>query len=257
MNTKRIVLILIAIAFLLIAVFSLVGLFAIKKVEVDFAVSEDREVESIQTLLDGYNGKNLMFLNIDDVKDTLKGYHYLEVLSVDKQYPNVLKVSLKERREVYYVDFDGKTFVMNENGFVLAQKDYVESRNVIKLTLGDGVSITEIKEGSVIKTDNDALLSAVFSMAKSVNLTDCIKSISVKKIDGYDTVYDTVFNSFTGVEICVEDTLVNGAEKVSKAFTVYDEYLTDYQKTYGAIQAYLQQDGQYKVTYNQEFIDIT
>lgn len=85
MNTKRIVLILIAIAFLLIAVFSLVGLFAIKKVEVDFAVSEDREVESIQTLLDGYNGKNLMFLNIDDVKDTLKGYHYLEVLSVDKQ----------------------------------------------------------------------------------------------------------------------------------------------------------------------------
>ena len=46
-------------------------------------------------------------------------------------------------------------------------------------------------------------------------------------------------------------------DKVSKAFTVYDEYLTDYQKTYGAIQAYLQQDGQYKVTYNQEFIDIT
>ena len=52
MQTKRISVILIAIAFMLVVLFSCVGLFSVKKVEVNFAVSEQTDSESIQATLD-------------------------------------------------------------------------------------------------------------------------------------------------------------------------------------------------------------
>lgn len=239
MNTKKIVLILIALAFLLIAVFSFIGLFAVKKVEVDFAVSESRDIEEIQAVLEEYNGKNLVFLKSDDIKDLLKDFHYLEVLKVDKEYPNVLKVSIKERREIYTFEYNESTYLTDENGFVLSDNaiDTVSDKK-IKLVFGQGVNVLEVKSGSVIKIDNDALLDSVFKMAKSVNLTDCIESIEVMKPFMTDTDYDVIFKAYTGVEIHIEGVLDHGEQKVINAFKVYDEKLSDYQKTYGKIESF-------------------
>lgn len=255
MKSKRLAVILIAVAFTLVVLISFVGLFSVKKVHVDFTVSVDANAERVQDKLDSFIGKNLLFFNTDSVEQALKDEYYIEIVSVDKRYPNVLDVRLKERIEVYSIKVDGKTFVMNENGVVLAEKNCDGARNIINLSIGNGITVEDVVLGKVIKTDNDTLLKAVFDMAKSVNLTDCIKGIEVKKIDGYTDVFDTVFKSFSGVDICVEDTLRFGIQKVVNAFKVYDEYLTDFQKTYGSIQSYIQHDGSFEVTYEQKVID--
>ena len=49
--------------------------------------------------------KNLIFLSEDDVYKSLDYFHYMEIVSVDKQFPNVINVKVRERREVYYLDY--------------------------------------------------------------------------------------------------------------------------------------------------------
>lgn len=239
MQTKRISVILIAIAFMLVVLFSCVGLFSVKKVEVNFAVSEQTDSESIQATLDGFLGDNLLFMKIEEVEKALKGYHYMEVLSVQKQYPNVLTVSLKERREIYYIKCGESYFVTTEDGFVLKSIAAAEfsgntSRDKILLELVN-INVLSATIGSYIKTENDQIMSTVFEMAKSVNLTDCIKSMSVVKPFNAIEEYDLVFNTYSGTQIEVRNITVDGMKKTEKAFFVYDTILNDYQKSVGKI----------------------
>lgn len=252
MKSKRLVLISIIVAFFLIVLLSSMTLFSVRQAKVNFAVSEDFNTEEVQELLDGYKGKNLMFLKVDKIQAELEKYHYLEVVSIEKDYPNVLKVSLKERREVYCFNSGEQTYVTNEDGFVLSavQADYVNNnRNVINVNL-TGVTITEIKEGAVIATDSPELMTSVFDMAKAANLTDCIKQINViKKAAGEPG--DVEFITYTGVTICVQKAEVDGVEKVNAAFKVYDEKITDYEKAFDKLFVFRNADsGEIQVTWS-------
>ncbi len=256
MKIKKIGVILIAIVFAFMVVFSCVFAFSLKRVHVAFAVSNETDAESIQSALDDYLGDNILFLDLDKVQDTLKNFHYMEVLSVKKDFPNVLRVELKERREIYYIPYNDGYCVTTENGFVLRKTEILEetARDKIAIQL-DGVSILEANIGSYIKTNNDVVINTVFEMAKSVNLTDCIKSITVKKTfeEMGVGVFDASFNTYTGVSMSVERLESFGVEKTINAFKVYDEILSDYQKSEGEIQSYyVKTDGRFRVTYNQK-----
>ncbi len=262
MQTKKISVILIAVAFMLVVLFSCVGLFSVKKIQINFAVSDQTDSASIQSTLDGFLGDNLLFMKTEEIEKALKGYHYMEVVSVKKQYPNVIIVSLKERREIYYVKYGEVYYVTTEDGFVLKSVAAAEfsgntSRDKILLELVN-INVTSATIGSYLKTDNDQIMTTVFEMAKSVNLTDCIKTISVeKKYDElvgteYIGVYDATFNTYSGVSMMIERVTDQGVEKTENAFYVYDTVLTDYQKAGGAIESYLMNDGNFRVTYEQK-----
>lgn len=251
MNTKKISVILMAVAFFIVAIVSGIDVLTIRDVNVTYALSEQTDANAIQSALDQTIGKNWLFLSEEEVKDTLKGNHYLEVLSVDKQFPNVINVQIKERREVYYTEYDGQTYVTDENGFVLKQGlPSGRQREKIQLFLGDGILLTKVNPGEYIKTDNDKLLSLVFEIAMSVNLTDCIESIYIERALGYEDEYDVVFKAYTGVELRILKVLQSGQEKATNAFKAYDEKLTDYQKFSGEILSLLTDDGKFMVNYN-------
>lgn len=269
MNTKKIATILISIAFLLIVAISGVGFLSVKKISVNYAVADTTEAEQIQSVLDEFLNKNLLFLDAEEVRNALKDYHYFEVLSVEKQFPNVVNVSIKERREVYYVNYQGEYFVTTAEGFVLnsfsagvAIGDVSVARDKIILDLNGalgGLQVKSIVPGSFIETEDDFAMRTIFEMAKSVNLTDCIKKITVDKIHAgassdylYD--YNVRFSAYSGVDICIEEVLIKGCEKAEKAFLAYDKILTDYQKTFGEIQSILTYDGEYRVSYEQVLI---
>ncbi|MBE5733708.1 MAG: FtsQ-type POTRA domain-containing protein [Clostridiales bacterium] len=257
MRTKRTAIILITLIFALTAVISIVGLFSVKKVSVNFAVSDKTDVKSIQKVLDGFLGDNLLLVKDGEVEQVLKGYHYVEVVSVKKEFPNVLSVSVRERREIYYVKGGQEYFVTTEDGFVLKSIEECEfsgntSRDKILLDL-KGLSITSATIGNYLKTDNDVLLNTLFKMAKSVNLTDCIKSIELSKFSDIADIgeYNAVFETYSGTKLKVENMEEDGVDKTINAFSVYDNILTDYQKACGEIQSYKMVDGKYRVTYEQ------
>lgn len=250
MNTKKVWAILISVAFVIVAVVCFISALVVKDINVTFAVSESTDCESVQSALEDNLGKNYLFLNENDIKKSLEGNHYLEVLSVDKQFPNVVNVCIKERREVYYIEYQGKTFVTDENGFVLKQGEPSgQIREKIKLSIGEGITLDSIEPGKVIKTDNDELLSLVFDIAKSVNLTDCIESILIERSFAEVDEYDVVFNAYTGVQLRVLKVMKEGKQKAQNAFNAYDN-LTDYQKYSGEIMSFIMDDGRHRVNYN-------
>jgi cell division septal protein FtsQ len=253
MRTEKLGVILIAVAFMLVVIFSSVGLFSLKKVDVNFSVSENMNSEQIQKTLDGYLGENLLFFNESVIYESLKDNPYVEIVSVKKDYPNVLHVEINERREVFLVHSGEKYFATTDEGFVLrelSKSEFELSRDKILLNF-DGVTLTNIVVGQTLSCDNVDVLSTVIEMAKSVNLTDCIKRITVKALSGIRE-YDATFETYSGVKMTVEDVLVSGVDKTINAFNAYDDILTDYQKADGEIQSYVMENGAFRVTYNQQ-----
>ena len=119
MKLKKVSTILIAVVFMISVIVACIGLFSVKKVHVDFTVSASADIERVQNKLNKFLGVNLLVFNEQEVSLALKDEPYYEVLSVEKSYPNILSVSLKERVEVYYLEFQGEFFIMNEDGFVV------------------------------------------------------------------------------------------------------------------------------------------
>lgn len=259
MKNKKVLVILIAVVFGVIAIISCLGLFSIKKVQVVFAAHKETNSIEIQDSLNSFLGDNLLFLNLDEVNSVLNEYHYMEVVSLEKSFPNVLTVQLKERREIYYIQNGTNFVVTNEDGFVLDTVDSIEniSRDKIVLDL-TGVNVLECEQGSYLKTDNDTLMDIIFEMSKSVNLTDNINKISVNTEDRHFP--DVNFTIVTGSTITVQSVDLNNLStsisKVKNAFFVYDTLLTDFEKFTGNIQSFLidnpqnQYHGCYRVTYN-------
>ena len=225
-------------------VVSFAGLFLIKKVDVSFAVSDDTDVGELQGELDKFLNKNIIFLDVQEVYDALDGFYYMEIASVKKEFPNVITVEVVERREVYYLDYGTNYLVTTADGFILRSisKNSVleENRDKIILML-DGISVLDATIGKTLKTDNDELLSTVFKMAKSVNLTDCIKNIKVFSLGS--ELSDVTFGTYTGVDIVVEKAEISGVDKVIAGFKAYNEEASDYEKMFKTIMVFKDNQG--------------
>lgn len=244
MRVKKLAVIIIAIVFSLVMLVSCIALFSVKKINVNFAVGEKTDTLSVQNHLEEYIGKNLLFLDTEEVEQSLQDFYYMEVLSVEKEFPNVINVNVKERREVYDIVSNGTVYVTTDSGFVLNSFADLgaenSSRDKIRIEL-DGVSVEDATLGKVITTNDNAFLSEVFKMAKSVNLINCIESIKLEKAVEWQNAY---FYTYTGVKILITNVLEDGlgVDRIKVAFDKYDEGATDFQKTFQTIVAVQQFD---------------
>ena len=256
MKHGKIYAILIAAAFFVALVCSLVLLFNVKEVEISYFAFGVAEEKAATEALEGLKGKSLLFLNEKEAEEQLAAYPRFKVSKVEKNYPNLLKVSVEERREVYRF-FDGKkTFCLDETGFVLeiVSGELSYERDKIKLTISSREEEkikTEVyteNAGELIKTSCDDLLYSVIKMARSANLTDLIKEISIT--DSSEKILkDAVFSTYTGVKIIASDPETRAVDKMKKAVEVYDEHTIDYYKTFSEIIVVLADDGEITATW--------
>ena len=68
MKSRKLSVILIAIAFLIVVVFSCVFTFSVQEVRVNFAATADFDSDSVMESLEKFNGRNLIFFNLDEIK---------------------------------------------------------------------------------------------------------------------------------------------------------------------------------------------
>ncbi|MBO7345671.1 MAG: FtsQ-type POTRA domain-containing protein [Clostridia bacterium] len=251
MKLKRSLTVLIIALFVLVVTFSFFGIFSIRKVETTFSVSENTAVEKLQEKFDALLNKNLLFLDEQEIYDCLKDNHYMEILSVEKSFPNVVKVNVKERREIYYLECPNGYLVTTTDGFVLRTVSTVPSGERDKIVLSlDGISLLDGTIGKVVKTDNDQLLKLVFEMAKSVNLTDCIEEITVFTMGGESA--DVTFGIYTGVDIVVQKADEDGVQKAIEGFSAYDTHANDYEKMFKNILVNKTADGKIQATWSEQ-----
>lgn len=256
MKHGRIYAILIATAFFIALVCSLVLLFNVKEVEISYSAFDVAEEKPATEALEGFIGKNILFLKESEAEERLAAYPRFKVANVEKRYPNALKITVEERREVYRF-FDGeKTFCLDETGFVLEVKsgELSSERDKIKITVSSReeenikTKIYTERSGEKIRTSCDELFYSVIKMARSANLTDLIKEITVT--DSSEKILkDAVFSTYTGVKIIVSDPETRGMDKMKKAVEVYDEHTIDYYKTFSEIIVVLADDGEITATW--------
>lgn len=245
MNTKKFIVFFMAIAFIIVVLFSVAGIMTVQEIDVDYKVlsystnGEDKinqTTENVQNLLDEFMGSNLLFLDVRKVENALKVHPRLDVLSIEKKFPNVINIQIQERREVYsFSDGSGKEYILNEQGYILSDSgEQNQNINIIELSF-DNVTVLPTSVGEKLKIENDVygqIMDNIFDISQKVGLADCIDSIRIKD---YTNGYDVFFKTHTGVEIHIVDMNIDGEKKTKKAFEIYDTMASDYQKRFGQI----------------------
>ncbi len=230
---------LIATAFFIATVLSAFVVFSINSVDVTF-YSNSGNVLEIKQSLSEFKGKNLLFLDTEDVKISADEFPDFYISKVEKEYPNVLKVEVRERRGVFAIRVSDGVVLVDEEGICIKKiTEELIDRNVVEVVF-DGIDVTKSQLGYKLETSDDQFVYAVFDMAKAINLTDCIESISVVSAT---LKKDAVFKTYSGVSIEVVNAVDDGIDKIVEAYKVYDEQADDYQKTFDKITVYKDANG--------------
>lgn len=257
MTKKRILITILSVVLAVIAIIAVFSIFTLKKIDLVFTGNTRAESESLSVYekLESFTGKNLLFLDIKEVENTVNNDPYFEVESVIKKFPDGVEVKLKERREIFVFSFEDKSYVTSEEGYVLREFTGEKDRTKIALSFSD-ISVTDVKIGEKLVTDYDTAVYNALSLARLIELTDCVDSIKVEKkastteIGSYQTI--VTFNTYTAVEIIIYDAENNGNEKTAAAFYAYDNEESDYKKTNNKIEAFAMTDGTIRVIWANE-----
>ena len=242
MRTKKLAIISIAIAFAIVVICSVITTFTVRHVDAVFSVSEKNaeKMDAINDILNGYVGKNLLFCDIGNLEKEIEKDPYVEVTSIVKKFPDVIELQIRDRKEIYVLQYENKYYVLSEEGVVLKQSDtFIGGREYIQFNL-DGLEILSLNVGDYIHTDDDLMLAVAFDIAEVARYTDCVKELTLKK--GVD-VQDVIFSTYTAVEIEVRNILDEGKKKAEKAFTAYDNETRDYIKSNNKIIVTKEDDG--------------
>lgn len=126
MKYKKLLVLITCLLFVTVAVFCFASAFKITDVELNYNVLENSSEDldgKCSEYLEKYNGKNLVFVNLDKVKEEMCNLSgYVEVVSIEKNFPNKLSVSVKEKLEAFVIQNDDSYFALDVNFNVLAQK---------------------------------------------------------------------------------------------------------------------------------------
>ena len=95
-------------------------------------ILEDREIK--KNLVKLY-GKNLFFLNIDNIKDDLIKLEFIESYEVRKIYPNKLRIKIFEKNPIAILEYKKEKFFYTKKGELI---DYKDLENFKNLPIVDG-----------------------------------------------------------------------------------------------------------------------
>ena len=237
--------------FLFVAIVIIAMLFAavVNRFETEYTLIGDyaAKAEALDSKLQVFLGKNSLFLDTEEIVDEIESDPYYECVSISKSFPDTVKISVKERRETYYLVVGGEKYVTDESGIVLKSFKGDAKSELIAFSLS-GISISDTTLGRKISTDFDEYVNYAFNIADSINLSDFVKEIVVERIGSGDVTgyVNAKFYLKTGVKIVVEKIDDDGAKKANEAFSTYNS-LSDYDKSLYSIIANKTVDGEINV----------
>ena len=248
MKKNKILIAMLLSVFAVVMVISVFMMFTVKKVEVDFTVytNTDKTI-SLQEQFNQFTGKNLVFFDITSVEEKVDVGPEFEITSVEKSFPNVIKVKVSERKARFSLEFGGKTYVISDQGYVL--REMQEDENLLEITLSNVVA-NEPVLGQKLSSDHDEDLYNALNLAAIDGVVDASKEMTVEYVG--KTMRSVVFLTKTDVKIRIPMALEYGSQKTQAGFDAYFNEDSDYIKSYNEIRVDVQQDGSLKVVWVQQ-----
>ena len=252
MKNRKICAILIAAVFAVAAVVSCVFLSLVRRVDVKYVLSDGTDAAPLSASFDALKGKCVLFVGEDDVREILKDYPYFYLDGkVKRNFPNSVSFSVKERRETYSLNYDGKYYILDENGILLAVKDSAEQKRSVIDVEFSGVNLSSVTAGQPLSTDCGELFDAFLAMTKAVSLSDNVKKATLLVMPGRK---DVLYETYTGVTVEIPDACDSGVEKAEAAFKAYNESADDYYKSFDKITVTKKSDGEMQVTWTDKSV---
>ena len=225
---------------LAVVIAGLNAIFTVTAIHAEFSVySADGQNEAslLKEELDRLKGKSSVFLDLNEVKETVEKYPSFSAVSVQKEYPAGVAVNVRERKETFSCPVEEGFAVLDEEGSFLYLKKENENRlggaNILLENFRFSFSERERAKGQYADD-----LFAVFG-AFSERLTE-IRANVVKAEFVTPASESTARNHFLyfymreGVEIRIK----NPSELTKeKAFAAVDKYLalSDIERVEGVI----------------------
>ncbi len=232
MKYKKLLVLMTCLLFVTVAIFCFASAFKITDVELNYNVitgSNEKIDEKCSEYLESCKDKNLVLLNVDKVKEELSSLSgYVDVVSVDKVYPNKLSVTIFERPEAFSIAVGDGYYSLDSNLNVLAQKTDAKNNvfgydNVV-LELNPADFDVNLKVGKRLvmrdlETDSYLKLSSTLIYSMRDNLVKV--SVTTKK-DGVK--YKTLtLHMREGVTFTILKANEMTLEKLQKTFDFYKD----------------------------------
>lgn len=249
MKYKKLLVLMTCLLFVTVAIFCFASAFKITDVELNFNVisgSSENVKETCSEYLEQYKDKNLVFVKTNTVKQELGALSgYVEVVSVEKVFPNKLSVTIMERPEAFSLKVGDDYYVLDNVFNVLAKKTDIKNNvygydNVL-LELNPADYDANFQIGKRLKFHDNEIndyinLSSIYIYSMRENLTKV--SITAKK-DGikYKTITLTMREGVTF-------TILKANEKtLEKLHATYEFYKNLSNKGYGEYITVLEDSG--------------
>ena len=237
--------------FVVLSVIAVFSVFTVKNVDVSFNVSDELKYETneIQDKLDKYLGKNLMFVDTEEISTILNDYPYLEVLSLKKSWPNVIKVELTERQKVYYVSNsdNGEKYILDVNGVVVEKVNTVPNGLI---ELKTEIKSVELNSKIVLQDDYQEFLSLSLSVILNDFFTNTVKAVEICPASAEQAESVIYLEMSTGLKIEIYKANERGNDKLSFALEYYDKSLSDREKYVHSFIVF-EENGQIKAGYTE------
>ncbi len=246
MKKKSILAITVSVLLILAAVAAgLNAVYTVLSVTTRFSVRSDagrEECRILQERLDGYSGKSILFLDLEDICAEVEKFPCLKVEEVKKNYPRTVELRVSERLERYAVertDAEGKAFysVLDADGIYLYDREKNENRldgapNILLNGFGEMVfAAGERTSGAYVE---ELLASVAGFRDGDVNVRLNLVSVTFEKGASDSSTTKFTFRMQEGTRIEVNNLTALIAEKTEAAF---QRYLTleDEDKMFGVV----------------------
>ncbi len=153
------------------------GLFNVTKVEIagNKAVLSAKIVQACNVDRE----TNLLSVSTGDIRDKLLKDPWIKEVAVKRALPHTLKVELIERTPAMLVSLGGKFYLIDEDLFVIAERQYADGANVPTIT---DLPVAKIKVGDKLMNESlDNVVKCLKSMDPELRKT--IVLISAPSID--------------------------------------------------------------------------
>lgn len=142
--------------------------FTIKKVAIlgNPARSGDEVKEKTKFLL----GQNIFFIDKSHIVEQAKKNPYVKDVKITKVYPKLLNITISEKKAVFYIEEEDKTYVLSNELVILENNADIKNRNLVKL---NGVKLANKNLGEkVVKDDRTCNILILFAKMIEVNPTN-------------------------------------------------------------------------------------
>lgn len=147
-----------------ISIVLLTPAFNIKKIEVHGnSVLKDEQIIRSSGIT---KGVNIFGVSLSEAKDNLKSMGYIESVKIKRSLPSTIRISIVEEVGVAYLNAEEGFVIITADGRCIDITDGTDEKKNVKtpdFPLVKGMKEVKYKEGSIITSENETQLEALFT----------------------------------------------------------------------------------------------